>query len=85
MARLDVRPILAAGGEPFEEIMETVASLTDSEGLELIAPLEPVPLYQVLGAMGFAHETRSLGGGEYEVVFRRLQPSSPASGADAAG
>ena len=35
---LDVRPILAAGGEPFDRIMEMVASLAPGEGLRLLAP-----------------------------------------------
>jgi len=48
-----------------------VARLEGQEELELLAPLEPVPLYHVLGARGFSHETESLGKGDYRVVFRR--------------
>lgn len=71
MARLDVRPMMAEGKEPFQAIMATVAGLEDGEDLELFAPLDPIPLYEVLGARGFAHETESLGEGDYRVVFRR--------------
>lgn len=71
MATLDVRPMMAEGKEPFDAIMATVAGLTDGEEFELFAPLDPIPLYQVLGACGFAHETESLEKGDYRVVFRR--------------
>ena len=66
---LDVRPILAAGGEPFGRIMETVASLDPDEGLRLLAPFRPVPLFAALGSKGFTHEDREIGGGDWEVLF----------------
>jgi uncharacterized protein (DUF2249 family) len=69
--RLDVRPILAEGGEPFALILETAAPLKTGETLLLIAPFEPVPLYQVLFERGFSHETRFMGAGEWWVLFTR--------------
>jgi len=71
MATLDVRPMMAAGNEPFDAIMGVVSGLRPEEEFELLAPLDPVPLYEVLGAQGFSHETEALGGGDYRVVFRR--------------
>lgn len=71
MAILDVRPMMLAGEEPFETIMGVVARLGAQEEFELLAPLPPVPLYHVLGARGFSHETESLGKGDYRLVFRR--------------
>ncbi len=71
MKKLDVRPLLARGEEPFDAIMEAVSELEPGEDLELTAPLDPVPLYHVLGARGFSHETEPLGGGDYRVLFRR--------------
>ena len=71
MATLDVRPMMAEGKEPFDAIMGAVGALGPQEEFELLAPLDPTPLYQVLGAQGFTHETSSLGGGDYRVVFRR--------------
>ena len=68
---LDVRPILAEGGEPFGRIMQTVAGLGPGEGLRLLAPFRPVPLFQALGAKGFSHEDREIGGGDWEVLFSR--------------
>jgi uncharacterized protein (DUF2249 family) len=70
---LDVRPILRAGGEPFQEIMETVAALAPGEGLRLIANFKPTPLFQVLGSKGFSHEARQLSEGDWEVLFRPAQ------------
>jgi uncharacterized protein (DUF2249 family) len=67
---LDVRPILRAGGEPFQDIMETVAALAPGQGLRLLASFKPEPLLGVLGARGFSHEARELGDGDWEVLFR---------------
>jgi uncharacterized protein (DUF2249 family) len=71
MATLDVRPLMASGKEPFDAIMGVVGSLGPDEEFELFAPLDPIPLYQVLGAQGFSHRTEALGGGDYRVTFRR--------------
>jgi uncharacterized protein (DUF2249 family) len=68
-ATLDVRPILRAGGEPFAAIMRSVAALKPGQGLRLIATFEPVPLFKVLGAKGFAHDARRLNEGDWEVLF----------------
>ncbi|MHB8355649.1 MAG: DUF2249 domain-containing protein, partial [Vulcanimicrobiaceae bacterium] len=38
---LDVRPILARGEEPFDEIMSAVSALREGERLLLIASFEP--------------------------------------------
>jgi TusA-related sulfurtransferase len=84
---LDVRPILCAGGEPFQKIMETVAKLKPGEGLRLLATFKPVPLFSALGAQGFAHEARALDDGDWEVLFRPLkaapQPAPVAAPSDA--
>ncbi|MBX6322760.1 MAG: DUF2249 domain-containing protein [Rhodospirillaceae bacterium] len=82
---LDVRPILRAGGEPFQKIMETVAGLAPGQGLRLFATFKPAPLLSVLGAKGFSHEARELEGGDWEVLFRpNAAASAPASAAPAA-
>ncbi|MHB1526226.1 MAG: DUF2249 domain-containing protein [Candidatus Dormibacteria bacterium] len=73
MALLDVRALMAQGGDPFAAIMEAVAQLGPVEPLELTAPLDPVPLYTVLEARGYGHRTEDLGGGDYRVVFTPTQ------------
>lgn len=50
---VDARPVLAAGGEPFAEIMNA-AAVGGDEVLVVHAPFEPVPLEGVLGEQGFA-------------------------------
>lgn len=57
---LDVRPILAAGEEPFALIMTTADALPAGATLDLVAPFEPVPLYAKLGARGWAHHVRTV-------------------------
>ena len=71
MATVDARPIIAAGDEPFETIMSAAASLTDGEDLVILAPFEPVPLEGVLSSQGFTYEAEDLGGGDWQVTFRR--------------
>ncbi len=66
---LDVRPILADGGEPFVLIMETALPLHTGETLLVIAPFEPAPLYAALGERGFVHETHAVSAGEWWVLF----------------
>jgi len=66
---LDVRPILASGEEPLELILETAVGVATGEVLEITAPFEPVPLYSVLGARGFAHLTEMRAPDEFVVRF----------------
>ena len=66
---LDVRPDLESGGEPFVRIMEAAITLQPGNTLVIIAPFEPIPLYDVLGARGFSHETTMVAGDEWVVSF----------------
>lgn len=71
MATFDARPIIAAGGEPFNDIMAAVAALGRYEELIVLAPFDPVPLKGVLGSQGFTCDAASLGNGDWQVTFRR--------------
>jgi hypothetical protein len=66
---LDVRPDLEKGGEPFVRIMEEATAIKPGGTLVIIAPFEPIPLYDVLGARGFSHETAMVAGDEWVVRF----------------
>lgn len=66
---LDVRPILADGGEPFQAIMAAVESLAPGQGLTLLAPFKPQPLFTVMERKGFLHQVFELDGGDFEVRF----------------
>ena len=70
---LDVRPELEQGGEPFVRIMEAASATQPGETLVIVAPFEPVPLYTVLEAQGFAHETEQVAANEWVVCFSRLK------------
>ena len=72
MATLDVRPTIAAGEEPFDMIMRTVAELRGDEELVIIAPFEPVPLEGVLGSQGFDFNAVDIGAGDWQVTFTRV-------------
>lgn len=50
---LDVRPILQAGGEPFQNIMAAAAEVSVGQRLIVDAPFEPFPLYEVMAKRGF--------------------------------
>lgn len=71
MAIVDARPIIAAGGEPFETIMAAAGALDADEPLIVLAPFEPVPLEGVLSSQGFSYEAAPLGDGDWRVTFRR--------------
>jgi uncharacterized protein (DUF2249 family) len=71
MATVDARPIIAAGGEPFDTIMSAVSELAGGEELVVLAPFEPVPLEGVLSSQGFSYQAEDLGGGDWKVTFRR--------------
>lgn len=71
MATVDARPIIAAGGEPFDTIMSAVAVLGEREELIVLAPFEPVPLEGVLSSQGFSYDAVDLGAGDWQVTFRR--------------
>ncbi len=66
---LDVRELLKSGGEPFSEIMRTVASLAPGQSLRLLAIFKPAPLFAILADRGFSHTEREIDGGEWEVIF----------------
>jgi uncharacterized protein (DUF2249 family) len=68
---LDVRPELERGGEPFVRIMEAAEAIKPGGALVIIAPFEPVPLYEVLGARGFVHQAERVAADEWAVQFMR--------------
>lgn len=77
---LDVRPILAAGEEPFAAIMAAVDALEPGESLRLIAPFRPAPLFSVMANRGYAATDRALPDGGWEVVFAPLADRMPEAG-----
>ncbi len=74
---LDVRPILAAGGEPYSMIMEAVEHLAPGGTLVLRSPFDPTPLHRVLAGLGFSHATREGAPGDWETEYRRSDEEAP--------
>lgn len=53
VVELDVRPLLAAGTDPFSRIMEVISTLKKDEVLALINTFEPLPLIRVMERKGY--------------------------------
>lgn len=76
-ATVDARPLIARGEEPFRTIMAAAVQTPVGQVLRLIAPFEPVPLYDVLGQRGFVYQPRQLASDHWEVLFLRVAPARP--------
>ncbi|MGZ6341012.1 MAG: DUF2249 domain-containing protein [Candidatus Limnocylindrales bacterium] len=68
---LDVRPTIAAGGDPFDEIMVAAGALSPGQDLVIVNAFEPFPLYDRLGALGFDHAAERFPDGDWKVTFSR--------------
>ena len=71
MPTLDVRPILASGGEPLSKILAAAEPIPIGGSLVILAPFEPFPLYGVLRQMGFSHESSAEPDGSCRIRFTR--------------
>jgi uncharacterized protein (DUF2249 family) len=69
--KLDVRPLIASGLEPFAKICESVDGLGRDEGLSVIAPFLPSPLIEKLSSEGFQSRVERQVGGSWAVHFWR--------------
>lgn len=68
---VDARPIIAAGDEPFETIMEAASAAGADGVLVVYAPFEPIPLQGVLAEQGFDHATEQVTETTWRVRFTR--------------
>ncbi|HEY0966110.1 MAG TPA: DUF2249 domain-containing protein [Opitutaceae bacterium] len=67
---LDVRPLVAAQQPPMAAILDAVGRLAPGQTFRLIAPFEPVPLYQLLASHGLTPSARLRDDGAWEITFR---------------
>ncbi len=72
--RIDVRPILARGEDPYAEIRKRVDALKPDEGLAVTAPFLPSPLIEKLGSEGFKSRVERGAGGGWTAFFWREAP-----------
>jgi len=69
---VDVRPILEAGDCPFDTVMDLAENLENESAFTLIAPFDPVPLYEALEAQGFNLREWRREEGAFVLDFERL-------------
>lgn len=69
MKELDVRPVLNAGGEPFDMIMQFVAEIKPGEGFRLLATFKPEPLLALLARRGYRGIANEMADGSWAVDF----------------
>lgn len=69
---LDVRDILAGGGEPFPTIIGAADRLQPGWVLHLRTPFQPVPLYAVMAERGFHHYSTMFAGDDWSTWFWRV-------------
>lgn len=68
---MDVRHAIASGENPVSRVLDAASALKPEEGLRLIAPFEPAPLYLLLRDLGFEHQTERQADGSWMVWFYR--------------
>lgn len=56
VVKLDVRPILATGTDPYHAIMDTLKTMEEDETLLIINTFEPVPLLNKLKKQGYDYK-----------------------------
>ncbi len=74
---LDVRPLIKGGVEPFNAIMEAVDGLAPGQGLLLIVPFKPAPLFSVMERKGFSAKAEPLENGDWQVLFSPAADAAP--------
>jgi hypothetical protein len=67
----DVRPLLARGEEPLDQIRARVDALPPGHGLTVIAPFLPAPLIELLKSEGFQSAMERRQDGAWAVNFWR--------------
>jgi len=76
---LDVRPLLAAGEEPFGAIMAAKVRIQPGQSLQLIAPFAPEPLYALFQADGYTVQAEEKGPAEWHIFFHPRDASAAGS------
>lgn len=69
---LDVRPVLARGGDPFSLVIDTAGALLPSQTLHVLLDFDPATLCATMRSLGWsAHSKHS--GGVFHVWLERAQ------------
>lgn len=81
LVQLDVRPDLAAGGDPLQRILGAVKQLKKGQVMVIINTFEPVPLMQLLKKRGYESHTVQISPDTFHSYFHRvgeIQEKAPA-------
>lgn len=74
--KLDVRPLIKQGGEPFPLIREALDTLSPGQKLMLLVPFIPSPLIEKLGGEGYNTKLERGSGSDWVVYFWK-DPQQP--------
>lgn len=75
---LDVRPTLARGGDPFNEIMGELMILPKGYALEVINSFEPTPLIKIANTRGYASRVETKDDAVYTYFFKAAEAKEEA-------
>lgn len=69
--RLDARPIIEAGDQPVNRVMNELKKLKENEIYELITPFAPAPLIDMAKKQGFRTWSQKVNSIEFHTYFRK--------------
>jgi len=69
--RMDVRPLLARGIDPLEQILARVSNLPDNAILQIEAPFDPLPLRRLMTGRGYDSHSVQRSEDHWQVSFRK--------------
>lgn len=69
--RLDVRPMLAEGIDPYDSVLALAEAIAEDGALEIDAPFNPTPLRRVMARHGFSSRATRLATDWWRVRFVR--------------
>lgn len=65
----DVRPIIAQGGDPFNDVMTLASKMQTGDMLRMDAPFNPAPLRRIMGGRGFSSYAQRLAPDHFHIWF----------------
>jgi uncharacterized protein (DUF2249 family) len=71
VVKLDVRPVIESGKDPFNIITGKIKQLQSGEVLKLVNSFEPVPLIQILNKQGFEYYVETINENLVNTYFRK--------------
>jgi uncharacterized protein (DUF2249 family) len=69
--RLDIRPMVARGEEPFAAIMAMVTKLGPADEMVIVSPFVPAPLIDRMQSAGYEVQPELQGDGSWITRFRK--------------